>query len=301
MSSIIGSLLEIAPGTEVAFDYYPNKYLSAQISLKNITNSVVAFKIKTNAPQSYIVKPHTGLVTPYQTAFVVVTMQPVQLDPQSAQIKDKFLITACAVPSDTTLINLGEKWDENKVISHKLKVDLKFEGIQNKRSELTRSTMSDYKDAMDISQPLKEEQNSGRNNLNNLVTNNVNLVTTGKENISIKSQEGYTTSGNNQYERNSLNKVRDLDAKLAAVEEENRTLNREIQELLKKTQEQANLIHDQETKLASLKSEIDPLRNKAFAKHMTKEQSPQINNYQLWHVIMVAIFGLILGAFLSSN
>ena len=59
-------------------------------ALLDSENSVV-FKIKTNAPQRYVVKPHKGSIGPSDTVTSVITLLPFNFK-ETEKYPDKFLI-----------------------------------------------------------------------------------------------------------------------------------------------------------------------------------------------------------------
>mmetsp|Transcript_9242 Transcript_9242/g.8121 ORF Transcript_9242/g.8121 Transcript_9242/m.8121 type:complete len:186 (+) Transcript_9242:46-603(+) len=122
----------ITPDQEIAFNYVPKKYLTSSMTLKNMTEKHVLFKIKTNQPACYLVKPHTGTISPQTEVQIAITMQPTEYNPQSATIKDKFLINAFPLPEEANIQNIPQDiWKNlpsNQIQNAKLKVALKYDG-----------------------------------------------------------------------------------------------------------------------------------------------------------------------------
>ncbi|KAM1353897.1 hypothetical protein ACFX2H_033322 [Malus domestica] len=94
-------LLEIQP-KELKFLFELKKQSSCSIRLTNLTNSYVAFKVKTTSPKKYCVVPNVGVVLPKSTSEFSVTMQAPRTGMVDMECKDKFLIQSTIVSSRTT-------------------------------------------------------------------------------------------------------------------------------------------------------------------------------------------------------
>ena len=77
-------LLQAVPD-ELEFCFQPGRVLCRSFHLHNVTSMPVAFKLKTNAAQSYIVKPGRGLIAPGDNARISTYMQPQLYMPVSHQ------------------------------------------------------------------------------------------------------------------------------------------------------------------------------------------------------------------------
>ncbi|KAI4338802.1 hypothetical protein MLD38_023814 [Melastoma candidum] len=96
-----GDLLRLEP-QELQFPFELRKHISCSFQLSNKTDNYVAFKVKTTNPKKYCVKPNTGIVTPWATCNVMVTMQAQKEVPADMQCKDKFLVqSVVAAPGAT--------------------------------------------------------------------------------------------------------------------------------------------------------------------------------------------------------
>mmetsp|Transcript_5973 Transcript_5973/g.12957 ORF Transcript_5973/g.12957 Transcript_5973/m.12957 type:complete len:209 (+) Transcript_5973:66-692(+) len=102
-------LVKVTPDKELEFppDMYTAHTVSVQIT--NMTDAHVAYKMKTTAPKSYLVKPSSGVVAPGPgtTVFVDIIMQPRVSPPDGSQ--DRFLLQAVK-HSNTTALTKAE-WD----------------------------------------------------------------------------------------------------------------------------------------------------------------------------------------------
>lgn len=128
--------LLLDPPKEISFNYFPKKYLSSILKLTNIRDYPVAFKVKTNVPAHYVVKPHIGAIPSNCSVEINITMQPTDYNPQNASINDKFLVEAVPVPANIDLSSLSDPsqfqqlWSstsKSQAQSDKLKVVLKFD------------------------------------------------------------------------------------------------------------------------------------------------------------------------------
>jgi len=130
------SHLLLDPPKEITFNYFPKKYLSSIFKLTNAKDYPVAFKVKTNVPAHYVVKPHIGAIPSQSSVEINITMQPTDYNPQNASINDKFLVEAVPVPAGVDLSSLSDPnqfqqlWSstsKSQAQSDKLKVVLRFD------------------------------------------------------------------------------------------------------------------------------------------------------------------------------
>ena len=91
-TTIMGLSVDLDPDTSVVFTGDFCSSTTTTLSLKNLDaeNSIV-FKIKTNAPQRYVVKPHKGSIGPSDTVTVVMTLLPFNYK-ETEKYPDKFLV-----------------------------------------------------------------------------------------------------------------------------------------------------------------------------------------------------------------
>ena len=88
----MGLSVDLDPDTSVVFtgDFCSSTITTLSIKNLDVDNSIV-FKIKTNAPQRYVVKPHKGSIGPSDTVTVVMTLLPFNFK-ETEKYPDKFLI-----------------------------------------------------------------------------------------------------------------------------------------------------------------------------------------------------------------
>lgn len=82
-------LITVQPAS--ALEFQSNGKGSATLKLKNVSSGTIAFKVKTTAPHSYLVRPSGGCIVKGQTEDVLISLQDVPLP------SHRFLVQATAV------------------------------------------------------------------------------------------------------------------------------------------------------------------------------------------------------------
>ncbi|XP_057432930.1 vesicle-associated protein 1-3-like [Lotus japonicus] len=108
-------LLQIEPSL-LRFHFQLKEQSSCSVHLVNKTTDYVAFKVLTNSPKKYYVKPNKGIIKPHGTCEVTVTMQSQPTALFDFQFKDKFLIQSAVASSDDIL----SKNSDNKLVEKKM-------------------------------------------------------------------------------------------------------------------------------------------------------------------------------------
>ncbi|XP_017780152.1 PREDICTED: vesicle-associated protein 2-1-like [Nicrophorus vespilloides] len=100
--------LRISPSSVVNFVKDKDEY-SSVLELQNVSKQHLSYKMKTTTPEKFRVKPSAGVLSPGESATVVVSIHPAfQLNGCS---KDKFLILFLPIESPTmTSQELSELW-----------------------------------------------------------------------------------------------------------------------------------------------------------------------------------------------
>ncbi|CAD8075799.1 unnamed protein product [Paramecium primaurelia] len=117
-------LIEIEPKQFLEFDAEENKLAHAQLSLKNLTQQDVAFKIKTTTPTLFQVKPSVGIINSKQTQVIEIsTSQPIKND---AKFDPKFQVNACFIDfQDQDLNQFWKNKDQSTIQSQQIKSRIK--------------------------------------------------------------------------------------------------------------------------------------------------------------------------------
>ncbi|XP_019445027.1 PREDICTED: GATA transcription factor 26-like isoform X3 [Lupinus angustifolius] len=104
-SSSANQLISISPD-ELRFHFELDKQTFCDLKVANNTESYVAFKVKTTSPKKYFVRPNTGLIQPWDSCIIRVTLQAQHEYPPDMQCKDKFLLQSTVVNSNTDVDEL---------------------------------------------------------------------------------------------------------------------------------------------------------------------------------------------------
>ncbi|CAD8110464.1 unnamed protein product [Paramecium primaurelia] len=122
-------LIEIEPKQYLEFEAEENKLAHAQLSLKNLTQQDVAFKIKTTTPTLFQVKPSVGIINTNQTQIIEIsTSQPIKSD---AKFDPKFQVNACQIDfQDQDLTQFWKNRDQSTIQSQQIKSRIKQQNVQ---------------------------------------------------------------------------------------------------------------------------------------------------------------------------
>ncbi|CAD8121445.1 unnamed protein product [Paramecium sonneborni] len=125
--------IEIEPKQYLEFDAEENKFAHAQLSLKNLTQQDVTFKIKTTTPTLFQVKPSLGLINPNQTQIIEIsTSQPIKSD---AKFDPKFQVNASLIDfQDQDLNQFWKNRDQSTIQSQQIKSRIKHNVQQDVQS-----------------------------------------------------------------------------------------------------------------------------------------------------------------------
>ena len=120
--------LRIEPG-EIVFPPEVGVSATCTLKLSNTGRELVAFKVKTTAPNSYFVKPKAGVILPGSSQDIQVTLQPQTNDPR--ENTDRFLVQS-AVCQTAEGLNKDEwaKLDKFAVNEQRLQVAFREPGTK---------------------------------------------------------------------------------------------------------------------------------------------------------------------------
>ncbi|KAG9154306.1 hypothetical protein Leryth_000763 [Lithospermum erythrorhizon] len=111
-------------GLSFAVELEKQSYCDLKVT--NKTDQYVAFKVKTTSPKKYYVRPNTGVIQPWDSGVIRVTLQAQKELPPDMQCKDKFLLQSTTVTQHTDVDELPPDTfnkDSGKVVEEcKLKV-----------------------------------------------------------------------------------------------------------------------------------------------------------------------------------
>ncbi|KAI5439646.1 vesicle-associated protein 2-1 isoform X1 [Lathyrus oleraceus] len=101
------SLITITPD-ELRFQFELEKQTFCDLKVSNNTQDYVAFKVKTTSPKKYFVRPNTGVIHPWDSCIIRVTLQAQHEYPPDMQCKDKFLLQSTKVSPNTDVDDLPQ-------------------------------------------------------------------------------------------------------------------------------------------------------------------------------------------------
>ncbi|KAK7307756.1 hypothetical protein VNO77_41100 [Canavalia gladiata] len=98
-------LISVNPD-ELRFHFELEKQTFCDLKVLNNTQNHVAFKVKTTSPKKYFVRPNTGIIQPWDSCIIRVTLQAQHEYPPDMQCKDKFLLQSTIVNPNTDVDEL---------------------------------------------------------------------------------------------------------------------------------------------------------------------------------------------------
>lgn len=98
-------LISVHP-EELKFQFELEKQSYCDLKVANTTDKHVAFKVKTTSPKKYFVRPNTGVIQPWDSCIIRVTLQAQHEYPPDMQCKDKFLLQTTTVTPHTDIDEL---------------------------------------------------------------------------------------------------------------------------------------------------------------------------------------------------
>jgi DNA-directed RNA polymerase I, II, and III subunit RPABC2 len=117
-------LLECNPSSEIPFTSDMVGEETTTLTLKNVSDSIVAYKVKTTAQKKYLVSPSNGILTAGETVKVPILKQARYVP---AEKEDRFMVLSCVTTSTDKLSK--EEWTavtaQKNVEDIRLKIVLK--------------------------------------------------------------------------------------------------------------------------------------------------------------------------------
>nr|AFK41603.1 unknown [Lotus japonicus] len=157
-------LISVNPD-ELRFNFELEKQTFCDLKVLNNTQNYVAFKVKTTSPKKYFVRPNTGVVQPWDSCIIRVTLQAQREFPPDMQCKDKFLLQSTIVNPNTDVDDLPpdtfSKDSGNSIEELKLRVayitptspdgSSEEDGLKNSAQKLgTSSALGQLKEERDV-------------------------------------------------------------------------------------------------------------------------------------------------------
>ncbi|KAJ8444335.1 hypothetical protein Cgig2_019893 [Carnegiea gigantea] len=109
MTTVTGSkpIISVHPD-ELKFIFELEKQSFCDLKVTNNTDQNVAFKVKTTSPKKYFVRPNTGVIHPWDSCVIRVTLQAQREYPPDMQCRDKFLLQSTVVPANSEVEDLPQ-------------------------------------------------------------------------------------------------------------------------------------------------------------------------------------------------
>ncbi|GMQ04688.1 hypothetical protein CsSME_00050026 [Camellia sinensis var. sinensis] len=159
-----GHLISVHP-EELKFQFELEKQSYCDLKVANNTEHYVAFKVKTTSPKKYFVRPNTGVIQPWDSSVIRVTLQAQREYPPGMQCKDKFLLQSTIVapnsdvdelPQDTFNKDSGRTMEERRLRVVYLSPDA---AVGNSEDEASKSSKQSFDNSSAL-QRLKEERDT---------------------------------------------------------------------------------------------------------------------------------------------
>ncbi|KAB2018006.1 hypothetical protein ES319_D08G200900v1 [Gossypium barbadense] len=157
-------LISVQPNA-LKFVFELEKPSFCDLKVVNNTEHYVAFKVKTTSPKKYFVRPNTGVVQPWDSSVIRVTLQAPREYPPDMQCKDKFLLQSTIVPPNTDVDDLPadtfNKESTKEIQECKLKVFYVTPSSRgNSEDEGFKSYSDQAPDSNSAVQQLKDERDA---------------------------------------------------------------------------------------------------------------------------------------------
>ena len=318
------SFIDINPKEELLFNYLIKKTTTSSITIQNIYNGLIAFKIKTNKPDSYIVNPHEGILKEGQKIQVLINMQPREFNPQTDTITDKFLVSAMVFPAGTESRQLSTVLKSTPSYlqqQFKLKVVLKAEGDQSGLDRPSVSTSgtnprdpnikitNDEKIKSETNESLKPSQSSilFQNTLSKIedkAPSSMKITPLREKKFSPAKELTIDIVPPRKFtfgvEKGSPDHVTFLERELIEFRQERDRIKYDLDQNNTRIKAQEQLIAQLSEQKNKLENELTELKNSTFGLRKDSDVEGKEGNtpFEFWHVIAIAITAMILGAFL---
>ncbi|KAJ9147649.1 hypothetical protein P3X46_029784 [Hevea brasiliensis] len=157
-------LISVHPD-ELKFIFELEKQSYCDLKVVNNTEQHVAFKVKTTSPKKYFVRPNTGVIQPWDSCVIRVTLQAQREYPADMQCKDKFLLQSTTILPHTDVDELPpdtfNKDSSGKTLEEcKLRVVYVNPSTQENSEEEASKSSSQSPDANSALQLLKDERDA---------------------------------------------------------------------------------------------------------------------------------------------
>lgn len=150
------SFLSLDPPNELKFRGPFTQTVTSDLTIRNVSNHLICFKVKTTAPKQYCVRPNGGFIEPGKDVKVQVILQPFSYDPNEKN-RHKFLVQSITCPPGSTPDDQDRLWKE---VTPEQLMDAKLRCVFELPSELTQMA-SKIGTNVPSNTPMKREELGG--------------------------------------------------------------------------------------------------------------------------------------------
>jgi len=103
-------ILQLNPASKIVFFGPFDRVVTSYLELKNPSGERVCFKLKTNAPRRYCVRPPKGTIEPNGKIKLAIMLQPMDADSQTERSKHQFMVQSTFIKGGDNTTTLDEIW-----------------------------------------------------------------------------------------------------------------------------------------------------------------------------------------------
>lgn len=158
--SVKMKLLRITPEKIIEFPHISFQAVTQIVKLENLSEKKVAFKIKTTAPNNYLVRPSFGIINVDETVEIQIILQP--LSDTDNISTDKFQVQCLNIDDDVTVDKqFWSSVNKSNIQDHKLVVMLSEEATSKYPQSTINPNNTSMNDMNNKSSLMNYAENSG--------------------------------------------------------------------------------------------------------------------------------------------
>ncbi|CAG9330260.1 unnamed protein product [Blepharisma stoltei] len=141
----------IDPNRELEFEYIKNATIISNINIKNISTQQLAFKVRTTAPKSYLVRPNQGILLPDETKVIQIVMNPTPEYP--GEVTHRFLVQVLQTklgPYHYSPQDFNGLWENSKGEALKAKLYVRIKDGKEKQAQNMEKNEKDSENMIKI-------------------------------------------------------------------------------------------------------------------------------------------------------
>ncbi|XP_074317296.1 vesicle-associated protein 2-1-like isoform X1 [Silene latifolia] len=154
-------LISVQP-EDLKFVFELEKQTFCDLKVTNNTDQNVAFKVKTTSPKKYFVRPNTGVIHPWDSCVIRVTLQAQREYPPDMQCKDKFLLQSTIVSPNSEVDELPQDTfnKDNGRTVEECKLKVVYASPHSSQYNTDDDSINSSAGGLDVVQRLKEERDA---------------------------------------------------------------------------------------------------------------------------------------------